>query len=496
MQNLTLFQFFHWYYRPEENLWNHAAEQAPHLSSLGITHVWLPPAYKSAFGPGEPGYAVYDLYDLGEFDQKGSIRTRYGTRQEYQHCINTFHANRVEVIADIVLNHKHGADETEKVPVRKVDPDNRTEFTGEEEIIEAWTKFYFPGRKGQYSDFVWDWHAFTGISENPEDIYLILNEHANGEWEEMLEDEQGNYDYLMGADIEFRNPAVCEELKKWGVWYMESTGIDGFRLDAVKHIRHQFYNDWLDHLKGNFKKDFLCIGEYWRNQVEPLLKYIDATQGRIQLFDVPLHFNFHQASQSDSNYDMSKIFENTLVQHKPELAITFVDNHDTQPLQALQSPVDFWFRALAYALILLREQGLPCVFYPAMYEAKYVDKQNEEEIYIELNRLHNLEHMLKVRRDLAYGVQRDYLDHPNTIGWTREGTEAKEKSGCAVLLTNGTAGTKSMEVGKKHAGKLFVDIAGSHPEKVIINEDGWGDFTVGDKSVSVYIAAEALSIIY
>ena len=193
---------------------------------------------------------------------------------------------------------------------------------------------------------------------------------------------------------------------------------------------------------------------------------------------------------------MSKILENTLLQHKPDLAITFVDNHDTQPLQSLQSPVDFWFKPLAYALILLREQGLPCVFYPAMYEAKYVDKKNEEEIYVELNRLHNLEHMLKVRKDLAYGIQRDYFDHPNTIGWTREGTNEKEKSGCAVLLTNGTAGTKAMEVGKKHAGKLFVDIAGAHPDKVTINEDGWGDFNVGDKSVSVWIAAEALSILY
>ncbi|MGZ8525904.1 MAG: alpha-amylase, partial [Chitinophagaceae bacterium] len=84
MRNLTLFQFFHWYYSPEGNLWKHAADEANHLSSLGITHMWLPPAYKSAYGIKEPGYAVYDLYDLGEFDQKGAIRTRYGTRQQYQ----------------------------------------------------------------------------------------------------------------------------------------------------------------------------------------------------------------------------------------------------------------------------------------------------------------------------------------------------------------------------------------------------------------------------
>ena len=84
MNNLTLFQFFHWYYSTEGNLWLHASDKAEELASMGVTHVWLPPAYKSAFGTEEPGYAVYDLYDLGEFDQKGSVRTRYGTRQEYQ----------------------------------------------------------------------------------------------------------------------------------------------------------------------------------------------------------------------------------------------------------------------------------------------------------------------------------------------------------------------------------------------------------------------------
>ena len=52
-----------------------------------------------------------------------------------------------------------------------------------------------------------------------------------------------------------------------------------------------------------------------------------------------------------------------------------------------------------------------------------------------------------------------------------------------------------MEVGKKHAGKKFVDIDG-HPEKVMINEQGWADFYVGEKSVSVWIAEEALPLLH
>ena len=87
-------------------------------------------------------------------------------------------------------------------------------------------------------------------------IYLILNEHTNGQWEELVEEEKGNFDFLMGKDIEFRNPYVKEELKKWGQWYIETTGIDSLRLDAVKHINHHFMNEWLDHVRGTSKKIF------------------------------------------------------------------------------------------------------------------------------------------------------------------------------------------------------------------------------------------------
>lgn len=85
--NRTIFQFFHWYFPTEENLWQHAISEAKALSHAGVTDVWLPPAFKSGRGTHEPGYAVYDLYDLGEFEQQGTVRTRHGTKNEYLECI-------------------------------------------------------------------------------------------------------------------------------------------------------------------------------------------------------------------------------------------------------------------------------------------------------------------------------------------------------------------------------------------------------------------------
>ncbi len=165
-----------------------------------------------------------------------------------------------------------------------------------------------------------------------------------------------------------------------------------------------------------------------------------------------------------------------------------IDNHDTQPLQSLEAPVETWFKPLAYALILLREQGYPCVFYPDIYGTHYTDKGRDGEDHeIFLEKTKNIEDLLKARKVYAYGLQREYLDHPNCIGWTREGTDEFPNSGCAILMSNGEEGYKQMEIGKKHSGKIFTDLLNNHAAQVDISEDGWGKFYTSPGSVSVWI---------
>ena len=86
-QNGVMMQYFHWYNEPDGKLWTQLAEQAEALAAAGITALWLPPAYKGTAGGYDVGYGVYDMYDLGEFDQKGSLRTKYGTKDEYVNAI-------------------------------------------------------------------------------------------------------------------------------------------------------------------------------------------------------------------------------------------------------------------------------------------------------------------------------------------------------------------------------------------------------------------------
>ena len=486
----TILQYFHWYIPNGGTLWEQIKKETPRLQGLGFTSIWFPPACKGSKGSDSQGYDIYDLYDLGEFDQKGSVSTKYGSRQQYLDAIDAVHASGMRVIVDIVLNHKAGGDELEKVKVVKVHPENRTKVISAPFEIEAFTKFNFPGRQKKYSEFEWDYRCFSGVDYaynlDESGIFKILNGYGDS-WQEMISDEKGNYDFLMYNDIDFRNEAVCEELINWGKWYWYQKNFDDVRLDAAKHIPPFFYAEWLRKLRESTGKEIFAVAEYWApGYLDLLLKYIEATNGEMSLLDSSLHQNFHVASISGRKYDMRKILDETLLKAMPQKAVTVVDTHDTQPLQALEAPVEAWFKPIAYALILLREEGYPCVFYADLYGANYKGwGKDGKEYEIWLPKVDEIEALLKARCNYAYGVQRDYFDHINCIGWTREGDE--EHSGCAVLISNGDNGNKNMEIGKRYSGKKFIDMLGKNPKEVEINKDGWGEFFVPAGSVSVWI---------
>jgi alpha-amylase len=224
--NGAMMQFFHWYTPADGSLWKRLAEQAASLSEVGITSVWLPPAYKGAGGAEDTGYGVYDLFDLGEFDQKGSTRTKYGTRDEYLQAIQAAHAAEMQVYADVVFNHKLGGDNEEEFKATPFNPDNRKEAIGELQTIKAWTHFTFPGRVTKYSSLQWHWWHFNAVDTNAaatelRAVYLFEGKAINNE----VDQEKGNFDYLMGCDLDIANPEVRKELLYWGEWYTDLTGV-------------------------------------------------------------------------------------------------------------------------------------------------------------------------------------------------------------------------------------------------------------------------------
>lgn len=478
--NPVLLQAFAWDLTADSSHWRLLADNAQLLADAGVTSVWLPPAYKGQGGVEDVGYGVYDRYDLGEFDQKGSVPTKYGTKDEYLAAVSALHRAGISVLADVVLNHMMGGDESETVRATEVDPCNRNHRLGEPHEITAWTRYTFPGRAGAYSDFTWDASCFRGADWDQDTQRSALWLFEGKEWATQVSNEYGNYDYLMGTDVDTSEPEVAAELARWGEWFVRTTGVDGLRLDAVKHIDRGFLTRWLPALRQAACRPLPTVGEYWSGDLGELQAYL-GEQPVMSLFDVPLHFHLHAASCSDGQVDLSRLFEGTLVGTDPQHAVTFVENHDTQPRQSLASPVESWFKPSAYALILLRAQGLPCVFWGDLFGTPETG---------DLPAVVELPLLLAVRRTLAHGPQHDFLDSPDVIGFTREGDAAHPGSGLAVLLSDRRHATKWMEVGAAHAGEEWICVLGGHGT-VVVNQDGWLEATVGDGGLSVYVPAAA-----
>lgn len=472
MKQGVLMQYFEWYLPANSHLFEKLGKDAKHLNDIGITALWLPPAYKGMAGNQDVGYGVYDLYDLGEFDQKGSIPTKYGTKEEYLKAIEMLHQFGIQVYGDIVFNHKMGADGYEDVKASMVNQHNTLAFESKDEWISVPTLFTFPNRHKKYSDFTWDWTCFDGIDYDDKTKRYATFLFHDKNWDLQVDDENGNYDYLMGADLDFSNPRVITELEKWGYWYFDTTHIDGVRLDALKHIRATFFSDWLTKMRQYTQKEFFAVGEYWHGDVQKLLGYLQMVDYKMSLFDVPLHYHFYEASRSFGQYDMSKIFDGTLVQKAPGNAVTFVDNHDTQPQQGLQSWVLDWFKPLAYALILLRKEGYPCIFYGDYYGLCQPVTSRHDKV---------IDQLLFLRQHYAYGEQIDYFQDQHIIGWTRE------TFGLACIMTNQNGGSLKMYVGNQFAKKSFYDYLGNCEQIVMIDEQGYGIFSVKDGSISAYI---------
>ena len=481
MQNQTILQSFESYTTDDGSFYRTMKDMVPSFSLLGLTAIWLPPACKAQNGIQDTGYGIYDLYDLGEFEQKGSVRTKYGTRQEYLELIQALHDHGLEVYCDVVLNQKMGADETEDVMVVDSASNNRNHDSSSQHMIKAWTKFTFPKRMGKYSSFIWDHTCFDGTDYDASTGKSAVYRFAGKAWDSAVDSENGNYDYLMGCDLDMSNPIVKEELLKWGKWYYDTTKFDGLRLDAVKHISSDFYGWWLHEMRNYTGRDFFAVGEYWNGDLARLHDYLKRSLLCMSLFDVPLHYKFYQASCSNGQRDMRKLFDDTLVGTMPEHAVTFVDNHDTQPSQALSSFVNSWFKPIAYAIILLMEKGIPCVFAGDLYGIPHDGIQPVKELPL----------LIRLRHNHAYGKETWYREQTDVIGFTRAGDEEHHATSLCIVLSDGPGGSLCMDAGKQFAGKTFVDVLDTCHEMVRIQEDGTAMFRCEGGSVSVWMEQEA-----
>jgi alpha-amylase len=117
-QNDVMMQAFYWNLPVNEagknGFWYDTLKaKIPAMKSAGIRALWMPPPSKGNWGISDMGYGIFDHYDLGAYNQKGSTETRFGSKAELQSLISTAHSTTggipyMDVYADVILNHTYG----------------------------------------------------------------------------------------------------------------------------------------------------------------------------------------------------------------------------------------------------------------------------------------------------------------------------------------------------------------------------------------------------
>ncbi len=326
----VIMQAFHWDCPREDKKefqwWNYVNEKVPALAEAGFTSLWLPPVHKAAnlFGL-SMGYDPYDYYDLGEFEQKGTVPTWFGARKELETLIQNVHGHKLTLIADMVLNHNSGADAQEINPI-----------TGQ----LRWT--VFTPKSGRFPR---NWECFhPSMYES---------------WDEMTFGDM--------PDLSHRNPYVFGELLKLARWLIEEIGFDGFRYDFVKGFGAstiQAIQEYRYMRDGQYFKPY-GVAEYWDGAGNTLHWVHEANRNSsnlVDVFDFPLRELLKNVCDQYGFSLRNLVGGESVLREQNYSAVTFVENHD---LRDEGRPITN-DKLLAYSYILTHE-GYPCVFWKDYY---------------------------------------------------------------------------------------------------------------------------------
>lgn len=436
--NNTMYQAFYWDAYP--GLWADLPAQAAPLAEHGITSIWLPPAAKAMNGTYSVGYDVYDFWDLGEFYQKGTTSTRYGSRQQLQTALAALSQAGIKAYFDVVFNHRMGADAQEQIP----------------NFGPAWTRYDLLGRQAHYTqqnwgalwqDFNWDWTAFTGSNNT---LYPGKN------WGNTY-----HFPYLMGEDVDYNNQNVKQEMKAWGEWIINQVGFSGFRMDAIAHVDTDFTRDWINHVQAATAQDTFFVAEAWVGDVAGYLNAVNTPH--LRAFDFTLRDDF--VALSGGAKDM-RWWGGLINSPKRSQAVTFVDNHDTSRAgNPYGTPQVINYKNQAYAYILLREHGTPVVF---------------ARDYDEFGMAPTLNKLIEARRYFAYGPGYEYSGNSDAVyAYVRAGLSNVPGTGLVMLISGRNwGGQQSFAINSHQPNTTFYDYSGNISGTVTTDAQGTANFPV------------------
>lgn len=291
----------------EGGLYNFLNNRVSNYATAGITVLWMPPPSKSTGGV---GYIPTELFNFSQ--------TSYGTENQLITLLTNLNTSnpKIHPMADVVVNHRGGT--------------------------TNWTDFTNP---------IWDCSSITNTDEANFVPITGVKPCGNADTGE---------DFNGGRDLDHTNSQVSEGVKEY-LSRLKGLGFDSWRWDVVKG----FSANYID-VYNSASLPYSSVGEYWDGNVNNVRSWVDGTNRKSAAFDFPLYYNLSRAVLG--NYtNLSGTPGLSSESSYKDLAVTFVDNHDTFVKSEWIDEANV-MKGYAY---ILTHPGIPCIFFSHYYGGTY-----------------------------------------------------------------------------------------------------------------------------
>lgn len=296
----------------------------PYLHELGVTAIWLTPVVDNDNrSPNDyHGYGAVDFYKVDE---------HFGTLAELQELVAEAHRQGIKVILDYVVNH-----------------------TGPRHpwVADPPDSVWLHGTAGEHLTARSPFRGLTDPHSTPR------------QWRDVVE---GWFAGIL-PDVNQDDPRVADYFFGNAVWWAESSGIDGYRLDTFPYVSRRFWADWHRRLRQVYPR-FATVGEVFDR--DPTITSFFAG-GRVQfdgidsgvstVLDFPLYYALREVlTQGQPASRLAEVLRQDSLYPVGDRLVTFFSNHDVRRL-ASAAGGDLSALKLAYALVLTM-RGTPQLYY-------------------------------------------------------------------------------------------------------------------------------------
>jgi len=310
---------------------NGVTQNLDHVVELGANAIWFMPIMPS------PSYHKYDVTDYKD------IHPDYGTMEDFKKLIEEAHKKNTKIVIDMIINHTSND--------------------------HPWFLEAKKGRDNPYRDY-YVWARKDTIADHINKKKTTLDSDNIRQWHDPGHGEDFYYGFFTGGmpDLNFDNPKVREEIYEIGRFWLEEVGVDGFRLDAAKHIfpddrpedNHAFWKEFRAEME-KVKPDVYLVGEVYdmKEVVAPYLPGLPA------LFNFDFHYTLLDAYKKGDGQKLVNRQKEILDYYNnitdDFIDATFSSNHD-QP-RLLSDLNGNEKKAKQAIVILMTMPGAPYLYY-------------------------------------------------------------------------------------------------------------------------------------